>query len=246
MKRNSDKIKLLAEIKINSLIVCFCLGLLMSFLLNVTPAWAAKTSTDVAKEYSFSTANYSAAAASKNYLKMELQSTQFFFLKKTITGFVKAMTIRGDFVDSQLRNAEITFEAQALDTGHEGINRDMLKEVFHADHFNQVVVRLGTPIQMNGAQTKVAGNIEIRGSTRPIELQFTTKESHDSYIVDAEGLLSLTTMNIKPPMPFLTKIADTLKLDLHFDVKKSDIKTPSKEKTDKEGATPSTDSADTE
>lgn len=170
--------------------------------------------------FAFEVPNYAEAKRSKNFLRFDMSAKILYFFKNNFSGFVKKLSVSGDFVDSQLRSAVLTFDAKALDTNIQLRNKKIFKQSLDSEKFPTVKVRLLQPIQLNGAQTTTPGTVEVRGLSHPINIQFVTKETPATYVVEGEAVLSLTQLGVPNPSNFFAKLDDKIALVFHFDVNK--------------------------
>ncbi len=205
--------------------LCLTLALSLAHVFNTNAAEnPAKAANSKARTFDFEVKSYSDAEKNKNFVRFDMQATFLFFFKKNIKGFVKKMNVSGEYADSQLQNGVITIEAQQLDTNKESRNRKLLEEGLNAKTFPELKIRFGTPVQLNGARNKIIGSIEVRGSTKPLEMSVTTKETKDTYVIDGEADFSLSQMGIQNLSTFFTKVSERVNVTFHLDVNKSDLK----------------------
>lgn len=140
-----------------------------------------------------------------------------------VSNILSSFTI--NLVDAQqleFSNARLTFKANHLQSDNSGLDEkahEALKAEKHQmisfTQTEKIVVKLSN----NQFKSKVRGNLNIAGSTKPVELEIEGEQLPDgSFRVKGEKALKMTTFGVTPPKAMLGAIRSGDDIVVRFDV----------------------------
>tara|TARA_R110002072_G_scaffold534_6_gene3945 strand:+ start:122945 stop:123484 length:540 start_codon:yes stop_codon:yes gene_type:complete len=163
--------------------------------------------------------NFEEAKAAPTQLKFIVESTKAGIFSSDVDGYVKSFSYSYNFDKKNMimRNMEIKFKAQSMDTDGESRDEKLHNLCMSYKEYPEVIVKVQGPLFLKDAKSRTYSGVAIvRGKEKNFKITISQKLENGQLKVTGNTSWSLKEMEIPDPSIAIAKLSDEIRIQFQI------------------------------